>query len=57
MIGLTPEQLLFLLRGFGWTVVLSLLAFVGGGALGFVLALTRVSAARPLRRWPCSTSS
>ena len=49
MISLTPEQLLFLLRGFGWTIVLSLLAFVGGGALGFVLALTRVYATRPLR--------
>jgi polar amino acid transport system permease protein len=49
VISLTPEQLLFLLRGFGWTIVLSLLAFVGGGVLGFVLALTRVYAARPLR--------
>ena len=49
MIGLTPEQLLFLLRGFGWTIVLSLLAFAGGGVLGFVLALTRVYAPRPLR--------
>lgn len=49
MISLTPEQLLFLLRGFGWTIVLSLLAFVGGGVLGFVLALTRVYATRPLR--------
>ncbi|WP_370283486.1 amino acid ABC transporter permease [Ramlibacter sp. WS9] len=47
--GLTPEQLLFLLRGFGWTIVLSLLAFAGGAALGFVLALTRVYAPRPLR--------
>ena len=49
VISLTPEQLLFLLRGFGWTIVLSLLAFVGGGVLGFVLALTRVYATRPLR--------
>ena len=49
MIGLTPEQLLFLLRGFGWTIVLSLLAFIGGGVLGFALALARVYAARPLR--------
>jgi polar amino acid transport system permease protein len=47
--GLTPDQLLFILRGFGWTIVLSLLAFVGGGVLGFALALTRVYAARPLR--------
>ena len=49
MISLSPEQLLFLLRGFGWTIALSLLAFAGGGALGFVLALVRVYAARPLR--------
>jgi polar amino acid transport system permease protein len=47
--GLTNEQLLFLLRGFGWTIVLSLLAFAGGGVLGFLLALTRVYAARPMR--------
>jgi polar amino acid transport system permease protein len=47
--GLTSDQLLFLLRGCGWTIVLSLLAFAGGGALGFVLALTRVYATRPLR--------
>ncbi len=49
MISLTPEQLLFLLRGFGWTVVLSLLAFAGGGLLGFVLALARVYAPAPVR--------
>jgi polar amino acid transport system permease protein len=49
VINLSPEQLLFLLRGFGWTIALSLLAFAGGGALGFVLALVRVYAARPLR--------
>ena len=49
MNGLTTAQLQFLLHGFGWTIVLSLLAFVGGGVLGFALALTRVYAARPLR--------
>ena len=49
MTGLTSDQLLFLLRGFGWTIVLSLLAFAGGGVLGFVLALVRVYAAPPLR--------
>lgn len=46
---LTEHQLLFLLRGFGWTLALSLLAFAGGGLLGFVLALVRVYAPRPLR--------
>ena len=49
MTGLTNEQLQFMLRGFGWTIVLSLLAFAGGGVLGFALALTRVYATRPLR--------
>ena len=49
MTGLTNEQLQFMLRGFGWTIVLSLLAFAGGGVLGFALALTRVYAPRPLR--------
>lgn len=49
MISLTDQQLLFLLRGFGWTIVLSLLAFAGGGLLGAVLALARVYAPRPLR--------
>jgi polar amino acid transport system permease protein len=49
VIGLTADQLLFLLRGFGWTIVLSLLAFAGGGLLGFVLALTRVYAPKLLR--------
>jgi polar amino acid transport system permease protein len=47
--GLTNAQLLFMLRGFGWTIVLSLLAFAGGGVLGFALALTRVYGARPVR--------
>jgi polar amino acid transport system permease protein len=49
VIGLTSYQLLFLLRGFGWTIVLSLVAFAGGGVLGFGLALTRVYATPPLR--------
>ena len=49
MTGLTNAQLLFMLHGFGWTIVLSLLAFAGGGVLGFALALARVYAARPVR--------
>lgn len=40
----------FLLQGAVWTVVLSGLAFVGGGLLGFLVALGRVSASRALRR-------
>jgi polar amino acid transport system permease protein len=49
VISLTIDQLLFLLRGFGWTIVLSVLAFVGGGLLGFALALARVYAGSPVR--------
>ena len=49
MTGLTNAQLLFMLRGFGWTIALSLLAFAGGGMLGFALALARVYAPRPVR--------
>ena len=49
MTGLTSAQLLFMLRGFGWTIVLSMLAFAGGGLLGFALALARVYAPGPVR--------
>ena len=49
MTGLTNAQLLFMLRGFSWTIALSLLAFAGGGLLGFALALARVYAPRPVR--------
>jgi polar amino acid transport system permease protein len=41
MTALTAPQLLFLLSGLKWTVVLSLMAFVGGGLLGFVVAIAR----------------
>jgi polar amino acid transport system permease protein len=39
----TPE-FLFMLRAARWTVGLSLIAYVGGGVLGLVLAFLRVSA-------------
>jgi polar amino acid transport system permease protein len=39
---LTGPQLQFLLQGLRWTVVLSLMAFVGGGLLGFAVAILRV---------------
>ncbi|MBT9596438.1 MAG: amino acid ABC transporter permease [Vitreoscilla sp.] len=42
MTSLTAPQLQFLLGGLAWTVVLSLLAFVGGGLLGFAVAIARV---------------
>lgn len=44
-------ELLFLLRGLGWTLILTGFGFVGGIALGLVVALARVSTLR-LLRWP-----
>ncbi len=44
-----PNEFLFLVTSARWTVVLSLLAFAGGGLLGLVIALGRVSPWRPLR--------
>ena len=44
----SPE-LLFLLRGLGWTLALTAVGFVGGIALGLVVALARVSRRRWLR--------
>ena len=43
------NHLQFLLQGAGWTLLLSLIAFAGGGLLGFVVALCRISPLRPLR--------
>ncbi|MDB5370603.1 MAG: Amino acid transporter rane protein 2, family [Roseomonas sp.] len=44
----TPE-FLFMLQAARWTVILSLIAYVGGGALGLVLAFMRVSQNRLAR--------
>jgi polar amino acid transport system permease protein len=50
MIGpLNANHLTFLLQGALWTVVLSVAAFIGGGLLGFAVALCRVSTSRILR--------
>ncbi|MFG1281105.1 amino acid ABC transporter permease [Xanthobacter autotrophicus] len=49
MLGLTIEQIAYLFRGAGWTVVLSLLGFVGGTLLGLPVALGRASKSRLLR--------
>jgi polar amino acid transport system permease protein len=43
------NHLEFLLLGAGWTIALTLVAFVGGGLLGFLVALGRVSSVAPLR--------
>ncbi len=42
-----PAETLFLLKAAQWTVVLSLVAFVGGGLVGFALALLRTVRFRP----------
>lgn len=44
-------ELLFLLRGLGWTLILTGFGFVGGIAFGLLVALARVSKRR-LLRWP-----
>lgn len=46
---LNINHLVFLGQGALWTVGLSLIALVGGGAVGFVIALARISPSRPLR--------
>ena len=43
------NHLQFLLQGAGWTLLLSLIAFVGGGLVGFIVALCRISPLRALR--------
>ena len=49
MFGLTIEQIFFIFRGAGWTIVLSLLGFVGGTLFGLPVALARASRTRSLR--------
>ena len=48
--ALGPNQLAFLLQGAVWTVVLSLIAILGGGVLGLMVALCRVSPLSPVRQ-------
>jgi polar amino acid transport system permease protein len=47
--GITFDQLLFILQGAGWTLVLSLLGFVGGAVLGLPAAVARTSRNTMLR--------
>jgi polar amino acid transport system permease protein len=49
MFGLTIEQIAFIFRGAGWTIVLSLLGFVGGTIFGLPVALARASHNRGLK--------
>jgi polar amino acid transport system permease protein len=46
---LNLAHLQFLLEGTVWTVVLSLMAFGGGGFVGFLIALGRITPIRPIR--------
>lgn len=43
------NELLFLIEALRWTVLLTVVAFIGGGLGGLVVALARVSPARPAR--------
>ncbi len=43
------SELLFIVGALRWTLLLSLVAFIGGGALGFVIAILRTSHSRFLR--------
>lgn len=47
--GFNANHLSFLLEGALWTVCLSLISFLGGGAAGALVALARISRWRPLR--------
>ncbi|MBY6344916.1 amino acid ABC transporter permease [Providencia rettgeri] len=47
--GFNANHLNFLLEGALWTVVLSLISFIGGGIGGALVALARISTWRPLR--------
>lgn len=44
-----PNEVVYLLMATRWTIALSLVAFIGGGALGLLLAIMRVSPWRVLR--------
>jgi polar amino acid transport system permease protein len=46
---LNVNQILFLLQGTGWTLVLSVIAALGGGFIGLLVALARTSAFAPIR--------
>jgi polar amino acid transport system permease protein len=49
MNSLNISQLYFLLNGAAWTLCLSLIAFIGGGMAGFVVAICRVSPIKPVK--------
>ncbi len=44
-----PNELMFLIMATRWTILLALIAFAGGGAVGLIVAALRVSPFRPVR--------
>lgn len=38
-----PDQLIFLMEGLKWTILLSAISFVGGGVIGLLVAVARTS--------------
>lgn len=48
MFGISIDQLLFIFKGAGWTLVLSAMGFIGGGIVGVPLALARARGGRLL---------
>ncbi|MBB5535866.1 amino acid ABC transporter permease [Rhizobium giardinii] len=44
------NEMLFLLQGLKWTLLLSAIGFIGGGIIGLVIALARTSAHSALRK-------
>ena len=49
MFGISVDQLLFIFKGAGWTLVLSAMGFVGGALIGVPLALARARGGVVLR--------
>ncbi len=49
MFGISIDQLFFIFKGAGWTLVLSAMGFVGGAVIGIPLALARARGGTVLR--------
>jgi len=49
MFGISIDQLFFVFKGAGWTLVLSAIGFVGGAVIGIPLALARARGGAVLR--------
>jgi polar amino acid transport system permease protein len=48
--GFGPNEFLFLIMGLKWTLLLSAVAFAGGGIVGLLVAIGRTAPSRLLRR-------